>query len=139
MSRRMMTGLALVLLGGLVGGVVVKTRPAGPVLRIVTVGRNPATVAVDAQTGRAFIANADSNSVSVLDTTTGALLRTVPVGLDPSALAVDERAGRVVVVNHDSGSVSVLDARSGGIVNTVTVGPLPHAVAVDESSVFNVN
>src|SRR5438105_12646625 len=133
MSRRFMTGLALVLLGGLVSGVAVQTRRTGPILRIVTVGRNPAAVDVDAQTGRAFIANTDSNTVSVLDTTSGALVRTVHVGLYPRAMAVDARTGRVFVAKSggDSPSVSMLDARSGLVLRTVHVGASPSGLAVD--------
>jgi DNA-binding beta-propeller fold protein YncE len=113
MNRRVMTGLALVLLGGLVGGVVVQTRRTGPVLRIVTVGRNPTTVAVDAQTGRAFVTahipNSHGDVLGIVDATSGRLLRIIPVGRDPFRVLVDPRRGRAVVANDEDGTVSVLD------------------------------
>jgi DNA-binding beta-propeller fold protein YncE len=53
--------------------------PTDCVVHTVPVGKTPAAVVVDAQTGRAFVANRYDDSVSVLDTHTRRLLRTVPV------------------------------------------------------------
>jgi YVTN family beta-propeller protein len=101
---------------------------------------------VASRAGRAFVANYDDATVSVLDAHSGALLRTVALGQRPTALSVDEAAGRVFTLNSAridpavpyaasaSTSVSVLDARSGALLRTVVPGALPSALAVDERS-----
>jgi len=99
------------------GSVSILDATSGRFLRGVTVGMLPVAVAVDARSGRVFVANkgpVDSNlvplgngTVSVLDARSGAVLRTVPVGTYPAALAVDERAGRAFVVNASGTSVRV--------------------------------
>lgn len=95
------------------------------------VGRRPVVVAVDGQTARVFVANGDSNDVSILDARSGMVIRTVPVRRTPQAIAVDEKTGRVFVANSGDGSVSVLDARTGALMRTIPVGSYDDAVAVD--------
>lgn len=93
---------------------------SGALLRTVSVGWSPAELAVDARTGRVFVANFDDHTVSVLDATSGAVLHTIAVGPHPSALAVDEQIGRVFVVDpFYSGVISVLDATSGRVLRIV--------------------
>lgn len=106
------------------------TRTGDPVVSTVAVGVQPTDVVMDARTGRAFILNTLSNSVSMLDMRNGTLLRTTPVGRRPLAMTLDVRAGRVVVASGDS-IVSVLDALSGAIVRGVRGGSSPEEVAVD--------
>jgi YVTN family beta-propeller protein len=81
---------------------------SGSVLHTVALAQGPSgagmplwsmAVAVDGRTGRAFVANSDANSVSVLAVRTGTVLRTIVVGVHPRAMAVDERTGRAFVAN----------------------------------------
>jgi len=104
------------------------------VVRSVPVGKTPQALAVDPNTGRVFVANGDSNTVSVLDARTGAVIRTTPVGQTPQAVAVDRVTGRAFVVNSSSNTVSVLAASTGRVVRTVAVGKEPVDVATDEVS-----
>jgi YVTN family beta-propeller protein len=135
---------------------------SGQRVRTIPVGAAPVAIAVDAQTGRAFVANTGggglslggTGSVSVLDSRSGRVLRTVAVGPNPALLAVDAPAGRVLVVHGWGGPGSadqegtgsrgtdVLDARSGTVVARLAAGtgappslwlaPHPQLVAVDE-------
>jgi len=59
----------------------------GGVLRTVPVGRRAVAVAVDARSGRVFIADRDSRDIRVLDATTGDALGQLGLGRDPYALA----------------------------------------------------
>jgi YVTN family beta-propeller protein len=101
--------------GRMPGTVSVLDARSGAVLDTVRVGWLPSGLAVDAPSGRVFVANSGSDSVSVLNARSGAMLDTVPVGLRPTALAVDEAAGRVVVLTADATSVSILEARGGRV------------------------
>jgi YVTN family beta-propeller protein len=52
----------------------------GPLVRTVTVGRDPLAVAIAVHPGRIFVTNSGSNTVSVLDARSATVLRTIPVG-----------------------------------------------------------
>ena len=77
--------------------------------RTVAVGTDPVDMAVDTRTGRAFIVNRVSASVSVVDDLFRAAPRTLLVGVHPQAVAVDERTGHVVIATA-SGAVDGPDA-----------------------------
>jgi DNA-binding beta-propeller fold protein YncE len=115
----------------------------GQYLRSINVGANPVGVAVDARTGRAFVASLgplppahSASSVSMLDSQSGRVLATVPVGPAPALVAMDGPAARVLVV-HSVGGVNgagqssgrretdVLDAHSGRVLATLAVGTVP--------------
>ncbi len=108
-------------------------------LRTVPVGSIARPPVVDEGTGRVFIANQQSGTITVLEAGAGALLRTVAVAdaaLQPSAPPiVDGRTGRVFFAeNTAQGAVAVLDARSGALLTKVAVGPYPQAIAVDPAN-----
>ena len=100
----------------------------------VPVGDRPVGVGVDPVLGQAYVANSDSDNVTVLDVATASVVRTVPVGGGPLELAVDRTRGRVYVLNRDDRTVSVIDGASNTVVGTVPVGNLPITVAVDLGS-----
>jgi YVTN family beta-propeller protein len=58
-----------------------KAAPIGWVTTLV--GKAPTALGVDTTTGRAFIANTGSNTVSLFDDKTGRMLRVIPVGQLP--------------------------------------------------------
>jgi DNA-binding beta-propeller fold protein YncE len=123
---------------GVTGMVHVLDARSGALVRAVTVGLFPQRVAVDEQTGRAFVISegfAGAGLVGVLDTRTGRLLRTVNVGREPHAqILVDTRQGRVFVpVSRQigNGHVSVLDARTGRLLYTIAAGRTPAWMAMD--------
>jgi len=86
-------------------------------VRSAPVGRNPLALALDKRRGRVYVANADDDTVTVLDAASVDVLGTLPVGQLPHALVVEPRSGCVYVANAASNSVSVvacggLEARS---------------------------
>jgi len=108
-------------------------------LRTIPVGSIARPPVVDEQTGRVFIANQQSGTITVLDASTGALLRTVGVAdtaLQPSAPPiVDSPTGRVFFAeNTVPGVVAVLNARTGALLRKAPVGVYPQAIAVDPSN-----
>src|SRR5207237_8591253 len=88
----------------------------GTILRTSAVGGDPGPVAVDEQTGRAFVTGTDHSGVGhvrVLDAARGRLVRTGTVGRMPQEVTVDGSSEHAFVVNQGGDSISVLDARSG--------------------------
>ncbi len=109
------TGHAYVALPGL-GEVAILsgTEKLGGEVGNLVVGENPSAIAVNPVTDYVYVANRDSNSVSILDGKTQTKLgEDVPVGANPVALAVNPTTGYVYVAN--TGSVTGTDRISGSV------------------------
>ena len=107
---------------------------AASVLLVLLVAGAPGPLAVaqsPAPSGRLFVANSGSDSVSVIDTETNAVVATIAVGDRPTGVAAPQPSGdRVYVTNEFSGTVSVIDTRTLAVLATVPVGARPTGVAV---------
>lgn len=79
----------------------------------------------------AYVSNAQSNTVSVLDLVYLRQDRTLQVGSHPTALAVNPVRNEIYVANTQSNSVSVIDAAANRVVATIGVHHLPTSIAVD--------
>lgn len=94
----------------------------------VRVGLAPWAEAIDTRTQRVFVANLQSNTVSVIDEHSGRVVRTVAVGPQPHAVVVDEQTGRVFVATGagnatSANSIAMLDARTGAVLRVIPTGP----------------
>jgi YVTN family beta-propeller protein len=89
-------------------------------LRVVSkipVGEHPNQIAVHPTDDRIFVANASSNSVSVIDTARGVVVETIvtslfplaPEGSTPDALAISPDGETLYVANADNNCVAVVD------------------------------
>ena len=81
-----------------------------------------ATTAAEAQTF-AYVANASSDTASVIDTATNTVTATVPVGDGPVGVAVTPDGARAYVTNVASGTVSVIATADNSVVTTVPAEP----------------
>ncbi|RQS71539.1 YncE family protein [Burkholderia sp. Bp8963] len=77
----------------------------------------------------AFVANARSNTVSVIDRTTHAVVTTIAVGSVPVDLAVTPDRTQVYVANSGTNTVSIIATSSNTVVATVVVGSGPVSTA----------
>jgi YVTN family beta-propeller protein len=75
-----------------------------------------------------YVPNANSNTVSVIDTTSNSVVATVAVGAYPRGVALSPDGSRAYVVNGDSGTVSVISTATSSVVATVGVGEAPNGV-----------
>jgi len=135
MSRRrpfMIVPLLALLVSGGIAAAMVSRMDTGPVLRTVTVGKEPIWVTLDQRRGRAFVFNTLDGTMSVLDTRTGGLLRTVMLTPGNVWLVVAERAGRVFVSGFEARTITTLDARTGAVLRTVVTTANNLEIAVDE-------
>ena len=106
------------------------TSASTSVVRTIDVGTEPVGVAVTPS--RAYVTNAGSNSVSVIDTATNTLVDTInDIGVRPFGIAVDAAGTRVYVANQTDNSVSVIDVATNSLVGApVSVGAQPVGIAV---------
>src|SRR5256712_3205154 len=88
-------------------------------------------VAYDSGKGEVFVANSQSNTLSVISDTTNTVVATIPVGSTPYGVAYDGGKGEVFVTNLASNSVSVISDGTNTVVATIPVGSDPIGVAYD--------
>jgi uncharacterized protein (TIGR03118 family) len=89
----------------------------------------------------AYVTNASSSSVSVIDTATNTVIDTIVVGNRPVAVAFTPNGTRAYVANSDSNSVSVIDTATKTVIATVGLESFPQGLAItpDGSRVYVAN
>ena len=99
----------------------------------INVGRNPISIALDDYHNIAYVANQDSNTVSIINGETLEVSK-INVGKSPSSIVVEGR-NIAYVANRDSNNVSIIKETDGVYSNiaNVTVGESPSDIDVDES------
>jgi len=95
----------------------------------ISVGPWPIAVAVNTVTNKIYVANSDSDTVSVIDGANNAVT-TVKVGKSPTEIAVNTITNKIYVAKRGNNTVSVIDGASNNV-TTVEVGKSPVAVAVN--------
>jgi YVTN family beta-propeller protein len=84
----------------------------------------------------AYVANANSNSVSVIDSATNTLVATIPVGIFPDGIAITPDGAFAYVTNGNSHNVSVIATATNTVVDTIAVGDEPSRVAITPDGAF---
>ena len=70
-----------------------------------------------------YLANAFSNTTTVIDGNTDSVVKNVKVGTGPTSIAVNPTTNMVYVANEDSKTVSVIDGNNNtnSVVNTIAI------------------
>lgn len=102
-----------------------RSLPSLEVLATVAVGSQPTAITVDPTTHTAYVSNAGSDTVSVIDGGSRSVVATIAVGSRPGSTAVDFLTHTVYVANRDSDTISVLDGRTNHLLADVPTGALP--------------
>jgi YVTN family beta-propeller protein len=79
---------------------------------------------------RVYVANADDDTLSVIDTTTMQVIATIPVEIGPSGNRGQSAGTKVYVSNSGSDSVSVIDAATNAVTTTITGVTAPRGLVV---------
>jgi YVTN family beta-propeller protein len=101
-------------------------------LTTVPTGSHPAALGINLLTGKLYVANENSNTVTVIDEATDSTLA-IPVGAYPSAIALNPVTNRIYVANAASNNVSVIDGASNTTA-VVATGRSPLALAVNPAT-----
>ena len=103
----------------------------------ITVGGDPESVAVHPNGTLAYVANAVSGTVSVINLQTLTVTTTISVGVEPAAVALSPAGSLLYVANSASNSLSVINTATNTLVSptptTVDLSPFgtaPRAIAV---------
>jgi YVTN family beta-propeller protein len=94
-------------------------------------GTGPYGVAYDSGKGELFVADYDTNNVSVINDSTNRIVTNIPVGWSPEGVVYDSGRGEIFVTNSVTNNVSVISDTTNTVVATIGVGPWPSGLAYD--------
>lgn len=97
---------------------------AGPVARI-AVGMHPAHVITDLAGKRAFVTNAEDDTLSVIDLASRKVTATVSTGDYPHGQRLSPDGREIMIANVQSGTVSVIDTETLKEIASIPVGITP--------------
>src|SRR5207302_233836 len=83
-----------------------------------------------------YVADRETNSVSVFNTLNNSLMAMVPVGNQPLRVAITPNGAFAYVTNSGSNNVSVINTATNTVVATVPVGSNPAAVSITPNGAF---
>jgi len=102
----------------------------------IDVGLHPSGMALSPDGSRLFVANANSDTVSVIDTSTDRVVDTLdpkpmpelPLGSAPNALAVSPDGTTLYVANGGNNAIAVIDLADGSLRGLIPTGWYPGAL-----------
>ncbi len=115
-------------------------KPSAPLLaKNIRVGDHPMALLLDRTQGRLYVANAGSDSLTVIDTSSDRAVRTLPLrplggsslpGMTPTGLTLSPDETRLYVTLGDWNAVAVIDLGKSSIAGYIPVGWYPTSVLV---------
>jgi YVTN family beta-propeller protein len=93
--------------------------------RVIAVGAAPSGLAVNPHRNEVYVANAGSDTVSVINTETNTVAATIRVQRRPSFIDVDVQGKRAYVANSASNNVSVIDLGLRREIEVIGAGEAP--------------
>jgi len=98
-------------------------------LAVIDVGSHPAHVVADPAGERAFVTNAEDDTITVVDLRTRKAISTIETGDYPHGLRISPDGKSIFVANVEGGTVSVIDTTSLVETARIEVGKAPVQVA----------
>lgn len=104
------------------------------VVATIGVGHRPEGIVANSGGTKVYVANAGSNSISVIDTDARKVINTIGnFGYSPSELAMSTNGRWIYATNPDSDNVSVIDTVSETVSSRIRVGRRPVAITYDQA------
>ncbi|MEH7149806.1 hypothetical protein V7095_05075, partial [Bacillus thuringiensis] len=105
--------------------------PSYNIIATIPVGANPFGVAVEQGSGKVYVSNLNSQTVSIIDGNSNTVIGTVTVGPNPRGISIDPDTGNAYVsVGGGANDVVVISGDTGGLLNTIPAGNRPHQSTV---------
>ena len=99
-------------------------------LALLDVGKTPVNLALKPDGGELIVCNFDSDSISIIETTTDEVSGSYLIGTHPARGVVSSDNSRLYVSNFGSDAVAVYDIDLGKIVASLSVGSQPDGLAL---------
>lgn len=123
------------------------TGPEPAAQKTITVGTHPNKAVASADGRTLYVANGDSDEVSVIDTATAAVARIISlapypgaqVGSNPDALALAADGRTLYAANAGNNDVAVIDLASGHVAGLIPTAWYPTALVATDRALFVTN
>ncbi|MDE1865468.1 MAG: beta-propeller fold lactonase family protein [Candidatus Micrarchaeota archaeon] len=100
---------------------------------IITVGKNPLSIAFNPVLPTAYVANLQSYTVSVIDVNTESVVNTIGGQFEPEAVVVNPQGSLLYVDNIGSSSISVINTANNMVVNTISLSATSYNMTLSPS------
>ena len=97
---------------------------------IASIKRSSSAITITADGSLVLAVNPDSNSLSLVDTSSETILVELSVGSDPRTVAVDDAGSHAYVANRGSDDLTVVDLATQSVIATLPLGDRPYGVVV---------
>jgi gliding motility-associated-like protein len=104
-------------------------------------GNLTAGIAVSPDGTQVYVANINSNTISVISTATNTVLSTISVGPSPLGVCFSPDGKRAYVTHITTSSVSVINTSTASVITTVHVGNYPYGIGAspDGKTIYTAN
>lgn len=117
---------------------------SGKATHTVAVGLHPTALALDEARHRLYVANGNSDSISVIDTQRVEIARTIPIqpfsqtvrGIAPTALQVSADGATLYTACGGINAIAIIEAATGKIRGLIPTGWYPNGLALDPSGQY---
>ncbi len=82
-------------------------------------------------TKKIYVSNNDSNTISVIDSTSNKILTSINVEDGPAGIAVNSITNQIYVANYYSDNISVIDGENDLVMDVINVGDAPRNIEVN--------
>ena len=96
--------------------------------RIIHAGADPEQLAVSADGTRLYVANEDTETLSVVDVASGTVVAAVKVGEEPEGVTIRPDGKVVYVTSEGDGAVFAIDTQTNKLLKRIPVGPRPRSI-----------
>src|SRR6476660_2729872 len=96
--------------------------------RIIHAGADPEQLAISADGTRLYVANEDTETLSVVDLATGSVIAAVKVGEEPEGVTIRPDGKVVYVTCEGDGAVFAIDTQTNKLLKRIPVGPRPRSI-----------
>src|SRR3954468_6954729 len=96
--------------------------------RVIHAGADPEQLAVSADGTRLYVANEDTETLSVVDLVAGTVIASIKVGEEPEGVTIRPDGKIVYVTSEGDGAVFAIDTQTNKLLKRIPVGPRPRSV-----------
>jgi YVTN family beta-propeller protein len=96
--------------------------------RIIHAGADPEQLAVSADGTRLYVANEDTETLSVVDIASGTVIASVKVAEEPEGVTIRPDGKVVYVTCEGDGAVFAIDTQTNKVLKRIPVGPRPRSI-----------
>ena len=122
--------------GDAMNGIISAYDTSGSLKAEIQVGKNPICIETSPTKNEIYVANKNSGSISVIDTTTNQVTKTIQVGIEPYGMVFSPDGARLYVTLSGSNQVCAIDTSTKNIVAQIPVEKKPTGIAISSDGKY---